>query len=75
MLRPYEKRWAIEIGFQQRKGGLGLEKFMMRAWHAVERMLNLVALAYMVLLLLLYLDRREVQDFLAQLQLLAERSV
>ena len=76
MLRLYEKRWAIEIGFQQIKGSFGLERFMVRAWSAVERMLNLAALAYLVLLLLLHHDEPEVQELLAQArQLLAQESV
>ncbi len=76
ILRLYEKRWAIEIGFQQLKGSFGLEKFMVRAWTAVERMLNLVALAYLVLLLLMHHDGPEAQELLAQArQLLAQVSV
>jgi hypothetical protein len=74
--RLYEKRWAIETGFQQMKGSFGPERFMVRAWRAVERMLNLAALAYLVLLLLLHHDQPEVQELRDQArQLLARESV
>ena len=76
MLRLYEKRWTIEIGFQQLKGSFGLERFMVRAWTAVERLLNLVALAYLVLLLLLHDDAPAAQELRAQArQFLAQASV
>jgi hypothetical protein len=76
VLRLYAKRWAIETGFQQLKGRFGLEKFMVRAWQAVERVLNLVAMAYMTLLLLLICSGSDVREMLAQAkQLLAQVSV
>ncbi len=76
MLHLYEKRRAIEIGFQQLKGTFGLEKFMVQRWSAVERLLDLVVPAYMILLLLMRDDRPAVQEFLVQArQLLAQQSV
>jgi Transposase DDE domain len=52
----YSQRWAIETAFETMKGW-GLERFMVRAWRAIDRLLWIVALAYALIVLALY-DRR-----------------
>jgi hypothetical protein len=46
------RRWAIEVGFEQTKGELGLDQYECRLWRTWYRhiMLVLVAYAYLVLL-------------------------
>jgi Transposase DDE domain len=48
----YAQRWSIETAFEALKGW-GLERFMVRGWDAIDRLLWIVALAYTVLLLAL----------------------
>lgn len=43
--RVYSWRWAIESGFETMKMW-GLERFMVRGWKAIERLLWLVAIVY-----------------------------
>jgi hypothetical protein len=50
--RVYSWRWSIESGFETMKGW-GLERFMVRSWTAIERLLWAVALAYAILVLAL----------------------
>jgi hypothetical protein len=50
--RVYSWRWAIETGVETMKAW-GLERFMVRAWTAIERLLWVVALAYALLVLAL----------------------
>ena len=50
--RVYSWRWAIETGFETMKAW-GLERFMVRTWTAIERLLWVVALAYALLVLAL----------------------
>jgi len=41
----YAQRWAVESGFETMKGW-GLEKFMVRQWEAIDRLVWLVGVAY-----------------------------
>ncbi len=66
ILQLYEKRWVIETAFETLKGAFGLEKFMVRQWQAIERLLNLVALAFAALLLLMQGIQKNVQVLLVQ---------
>lgn len=66
IIRLYEQRWVIETSFETLKGALGLEKFMVRQWQATDRLLNLVAIAFAVLLLLMQSTQKNVQALLAQ---------
>src|SRR5207244_4102143 len=52
----YSQRWAIETAFETMKAW-GLERFMVRAWGAIDRLLWIVALAYALILLALH-DQR-----------------
>jgi hypothetical protein len=52
----YGQRWAIETAFETRNAW-SLERFMVRAWQAIDRLLWIVALAYAPVLLALH-DRR-----------------
>ena len=54
--RVYAQRWAIETAFETLKAW-GLERFMVRAWGAIDRLLWIVALAYALVVLALQ-DRR-----------------
>ncbi len=66
IIRLYEARWVIETSFETLKGAFGLEKFMVRKWRATERLLNVVAMAFMLLLLLMQSSHKNVQRLLAQ---------
>ncbi len=66
IIQVYEKRWTIETAFERLKGAFGLERFMVRQWRAVERLLNLVAMAFAVMLLLLQSAQKNVQVLLPQ---------
>jgi hypothetical protein len=46
--RVYSWRWAIETGFETMKAW-GLERFMVRTWQAIGRLLWVVAIAYALL--------------------------
>jgi hypothetical protein len=48
----YAQRWSIETAFEALKAW-GLDRFMVRGWEAIDRLLWIVALAYTVLLLAL----------------------
>ncbi len=48
----YAQRWAIETAFETMKAW-GLERFMVRAWGAIDRLLWIVALAYALVVLAL----------------------
>ena len=52
----YSQRWAIETAFETLKAW-GLERFMVRAWGAIDRLLWIVALAYALVLLALHACR------------------
>jgi hypothetical protein len=51
--RVYSWRWAIESGFETMKAW-GLERFMVRGWKAIERLLWLVAIVYSLVVLARY---------------------
>jgi hypothetical protein len=66
VIRVYEKRWLIETSFDTMKGAFGLEKFTVRKWQAIDRLLNLVALAFTVSTLLMNSSQKNVQRLLSQ---------
>jgi len=47
ILEYYSQRWPIEIFFRQNKGNLGLNKYQVHSSQAIDRILALVALAYL----------------------------
>jgi Transposase DDE domain len=49
----YAQRWSVETAFETMKAW-GLERFMVRAWRAIDRLLWIVALAYALLVLALH---------------------
>ena len=49
----YSLRWAVECGFETMKAW-GLERFMVRSWVAIDRLLWVVAIAYALAVLALY---------------------
>lgn len=56
--RLYACRWAIETGFETMKAW-GLDRFMVRRFKAIERLLWVVAVAYALAVLALYESRLE----------------
>lgn len=50
--RTYAQRWAIETGFETMHGW-GQDRFMVRGFEAIDRLLWIVALAYTLVLLAL----------------------
>ncbi len=66
IIQVYEKRWTVETAFETLKGAFGLEKFMVRQWQAIDRLLNLVAVAFALLLLLMQGIQKNAQVLLAQ---------
>jgi len=46
------RRWAIEVGFEQTKGELGLDQYECRLWRAWYRHITLVLVAYAYLVML-----------------------
>ena len=66
IIRLYEYRWVIETAFETLKGSFGLEKFMVRKWQAAERLLNVVVMAFILLLLLMHSSHKNVQRLLLQ---------
>jgi hypothetical protein len=66
IIHVYEKRWVIETSFEILKGSLGLEKFMVREWRAAERLRNLVAMAFTLLILLLESTQKNIAMLLTQ---------
>ena len=54
----YAQRWAVESGFETMKGW-GLEKFMVRQWEAIDRLLWLVGVAYALATVALYSAKLE----------------
>ena len=49
MVRVAGSRWAIEVGFEEAKGLVGLDQYEVRKWHAWYRHVTLVLLAYATL--------------------------
>jgi DDE family transposase len=66
VLRWSEPRWVIETSFETLKGAFGLEQFRVRQWQATERRLNLVAMAFTRLVLLMPSTQKNVQVLVAQ---------
>jgi hypothetical protein len=52
----YSQRWSVETAFETMKAW-GLERFMVRSWQAIDRLLWIVALAYALIVLALH-DQR-----------------
>jgi hypothetical protein len=52
LARVYAQRWSIETAFETLKAW-GLERFMVRSWRAIDRLLWIVALAYALVVLAL----------------------
>lgn len=53
----YAQRWAIETAFET-MSAWGLDRFMVRTWQAIDRLLWIVALAYLLMCLALHTMRR-----------------
>jgi SRSO17 transposase len=49
MVRAAGSRWAIEVGFEEAKGLVGLDEYEVRKWQAWQRHITLVLLAYAAL--------------------------
>ena len=65
IVRLYAQRWAIETGFETMHAWMhawGQEAFMVRRWRAIERLLWVLAVAFVVLwyAILRVLERRGV---------------
>jgi len=54
--RSYRLRWGAEDGIRAAKQNFGLEKFLVRSWRAIRRLVLLVGLA-LAFLAVLWLDR------------------
>ena len=73
----YSQRWAIETAFETMKAW-GLERFMVRAWGAIDRLLWIVALAFALIVLALHHQRltrlcQQASSLLWQLTVLGRR--
>jgi len=53
IVRLYAQRWAIETGFETMHAW-GQDRFMVRRWTAIDRLLWILALAYALVVLALY---------------------
>jgi transposase len=73
LLKLYEKRWQIETGFETCKRELGLERFMVRSLKAIERLLDLVMLAYALLVVLLLAGQWELRRLREEVERLLSR--
>jgi SRSO17 transposase len=49
MVRAAGSRWAIEVGFEETKGLVGLDEYEVRKWQAWQRHITLALLAYAAL--------------------------
>jgi SRSO17 transposase len=49
MVRAAGSRWAIEVGFEEAKGLVGLDEYEVRKWQAWYRHITLALLAYAAL--------------------------
>jgi SRSO17 transposase len=52
LVRVAGSRWAVEEGFEQAKGGVGLDQYEVRSWTAWYRFITLVLLAYALLVVM-----------------------
>jgi SRSO17 transposase len=46
LVRVAGSRWAIEVGFEQAKGEVGLDEYEVRSWDAWHRHITLALLAH-----------------------------
>jgi hypothetical protein len=70
IVRLYAQRWAIETGFETMHAW-GQDRFMVRGWTAIDRLLWVLALAYA--LVVLALDDRMLRGFRAQVAALLKQ--
>ena len=63
IVRLYAQRWSIETGFETMHAW-GQDRFMVRSWTAIDRLLWVVAVAYALVVLALY--SRPLRHFRAQ---------
>jgi SRSO17 transposase len=52
LVRVTGSRWQIEEGYEQTKGGVGLDQYEVRTWRAWYRYMTLALLAYAVLVVM-----------------------
>src|SRR5436309_7286854 len=52
LVRVAGSRWAVEEGFEQAKGGVGLDQYEVRSWTAWYRFITLALLAYAFLVVM-----------------------
>ena len=52
LVRVTGSRWQIEVGYEQSKGGVGLDQYEVRTWRAWYRYMTLALLAYAVLVVM-----------------------
>ena len=53
VVRLYAQRWAIESGFEMMPAW-GQDRFMVRTWTAIDRLLSVLAVAYALVVLALH---------------------
>jgi hypothetical protein len=58
LVRVAGQRWAIEDGFGQAKGEVGLDEYEVRGWHAWQRQITLCLLAHAALAILCLVARQ-----------------
>lgn len=63
IVKIYEKRWSIEIMIEYLKRGWGIDNFMMRTKRDIERALIFCNLAFISLMLLMYMSRKKTHNF------------
>ncbi len=71
----YDYRWAIETTFENMKRDLHIDEFMVRHWQAIERLLWIGAMAYILLELWLIEARDRSRRLLADLMAFLRRCV
>jgi hypothetical protein len=77
IVRLYARRWAIETGFETMHAW-GQDRFMVRSWTAIERLLWVVAVAYALVVLALHTPsvqhfRTQAAALLKQLSVVGDR--
>ena len=63
IVKIYEKRWSIETMIEYLKRGWGIDNFMVRTKRAIERPLIFCNLAFISLMLLMYMNPKETHNF------------
>lgn len=63
IVKIYEKRWSIETMIEYLKRGWGIDNFMVRTKRAIERALIFCNLAFMSLMILMYMSQKETHNF------------